>query len=222
MHERGTAARHDAFLNRRERGVLGILDAQLPVLQLGFRRRADFDHGDAAAELGDSLRDLLRVVDGVGFRELLFELRDADVNLVSRRRVCDYGGGVVCDCYFPGVPEAVHGRGAGSEAEVAREERRAGDDGDVLQKRLASLAEPGGFNRGDVQDASDFVHHQCGEGFAGDVFGDDQKRVPAVLRNLFQNRDQVLNLVDFRIRDQNAAPLKLHGEFFVVVHELRA
>ena len=65
MHQGGAAAGDDALLDRGEGGVLGILDAELAVLELGFGGGANLDDGDAARELGDALGELLGVVDGV-------------------------------------------------------------------------------------------------------------------------------------------------------------
>ena len=45
-----------------------------------------------------------------------------------------------------------------------------------MQQRLAALAEAGGLNGGDIEDAAQLVDDQCGERLAGDVLGDDEQR----------------------------------------------
>ena len=89
MKQSGAASRDDPFLDRGEGRVLGVLDAELPVLELGLGRGADLDDGDAAGELGDALAQLLGVVDRVGLGELLLDLRDAQVDLLLVGRVGD-------------------------------------------------------------------------------------------------------------------------------------
>ena len=51
--------------------------------------------------------------------------------------------------------------------------------GDVAQHRLAAIAEAGGLHRTDVEHAAELVDDQRGQGFALDVFGDDQQRLAA-------------------------------------------
>ena len=58
----GAAAGHDALLERRAGGGEGVLDAGLLLLERGLGGRADLQDGDAAAELGLALLQLLLVV----------------------------------------------------------------------------------------------------------------------------------------------------------------
>src|SRR5699024_10248903 len=60
----GTAAGHDAFLHSGAGGVQGILHAELLLLHGDLGLGADADDGDAAAELGQPLLELLLVVLG--------------------------------------------------------------------------------------------------------------------------------------------------------------
>ena len=75
--QRHAAAGDDAFLDRGARGVHGVLDASLLLLQLGLGRRAHFDHRHAAHQLGQALLQLFPVVVGGGFFDLSAELLDA-------------------------------------------------------------------------------------------------------------------------------------------------
>ena len=184
MRERGAAARHDALLDGGEGRVLRVLDAKLAVLELRLRRGANLDNGDAAGELRDAFRELLRVVDGVRLRELLLELRHANVDLVAGRRVRDERRRVVRDRHLPRVPERVDRRALDAEAQVLREEGRPGHDRDVLEEGLAAFAKSGGFDRRHVENAAELVHDERRERFAGDVLRDDEERVAAVLGHL--------------------------------------
>ena len=75
--QRHATARHHAFLDGGTGRVQRVFDAGLLLLHLDLGRRTDLDHGDAAGELGNALLQLLLVVVGGGFLDLLLDLSDA-------------------------------------------------------------------------------------------------------------------------------------------------
>ena len=72
--QRDAAARNHALFDRRTRGVQRVFDAGLLLFHLDLGRSADLDHGDAAGELRNALLQLLLVVVGGGFLDLLADL----------------------------------------------------------------------------------------------------------------------------------------------------
>ena len=87
--QRHAAARDDAFLDRRARGMQSILDAGFLFLHFGLGRGADFDHRNAAGELRQPLLQLLAIVVGGGLFDLGAQLLDAAFDLLlpcPRRR----------------------------------------------------------------------------------------------------------------------------------------
>ena len=62
------------------------------------------------------------------------------------------------------------------EADLFADDLTAGDGGDVLEHRLATLTEARGLDGSRLERAADLVDDQRGEGFALDVFGDDDER----------------------------------------------
>ena len=68
-----------------------------------------------------------------------------------------------------------------------------GEDGDVFEHGLAAVAEAGGLDGADVEGAAELVDHEGGQGFAFDVFGDDEERL-AGLGDLLEQRQQVLEV----------------------------
>jgi hypothetical protein len=83
----------------------------------------------------------------------------------------------------------------------------ARQDGDVFQHGLAAIAKARGLNRTHFQDAADGVHHQRRQGFAFDVFGNDQQGA-AGLGHLLQRGQQVTDVADFLVVQQHVRVLQ--------------
>ena len=84
----------------------------------------------------------------------------------------------------------------------------AGQDGDVLEHGLAAVAEARGLHGADLQRAAQLVDDQRRERLALDVLGDDQQRL-AALRDLLEQREQVLQVRDLLLVDQDVGVLEL-------------
>src|SRR5690606_24037838 len=135
--QRGAAARDDAFLDRGAGGVQRVVDAVLALLDLDLGGTADADHGDAAGELGQALLELLAVVVGGGFLDLLLDLGDAALDLGLLAGAVDDGGVLLGDRHLLGAAEHVEADILKLDAEVLGDDLAAGEDGDVLQHGLA-------------------------------------------------------------------------------------
>ena len=92
------------------------------------------------------------------------------------------------------------------DAEVFGDGLAAGQDGDVFEHGLAAIAEARGLHGGALQGAAQLVHHQGREGFAFDVFGDDQQGL-AELGDLLEQGEQILHRADLLFVDQDAERL---------------
>lgn len=66
---------HSYLLDCCKGGILCILDAQLPVLQLSFCGCTNLDHSDTARQLGNALAQLLSIIHAVCLCKLLLQLR---------------------------------------------------------------------------------------------------------------------------------------------------
>jgi hypothetical protein len=182
--------------------VQGVLDARLLLLHLDFGCRTDLDQGNAASELGNALLQLfLVVVAGRGF-DLRADLLDAcldvgaDAGTVDDRRV------FLADFDALGLAEVGQGCLFERQADFFGDHLAAGEDRDVFEHGFAAVAKARRLDGAGLQDAADVVHHQGGERFAIDVFGDDQQRT-ARLGNLFENRQQVTDVRDLLVEDQD-------------------
>ena len=89
----------------------------------------------------------------------------------------------------------------------------AGQNRNVLQHGLPTIPESGRLHRGDIQGATELVHHQGGERLAFHLLGDDHERL-AHLSHLLQEGQQVLHAADFLFVDQQ------HGFFNGGFHPL--
>ncbi len=88
----------------------------------------------------------------------------------------------------------------------------AGEDRDVLEHRLAAVAEAGRFDGYAGEGAAELVHDQGRETLALDVLGHDQQRFTA-LHHLLEHRQDVPHGADFLVGDEDVG---------IVQHRLHA
>ena len=105
------------------------------------------------------------------------------------------------------------------DAEVLGDDLAAGEDRDVLEHRLAAVAEARRLHRGGLQRAAQLVDDQRGQRLALDVLGDDQQR-PAHAGDLLEHRQQVLHRADLLLVDQDDRVLEHHFHALGVGHEV--
>ncbi len=79
----------------------------------------------------------------------------------------------------------------------------AGQDGDVVQHRLAAIAEARRLDREHVEHAAQLVDDQRRQRFAVDVLGDDHDVALADLDQLLQHRHDVRDGADLLVGDQD-------------------
>ena len=171
------AAGQNAFFDRRTRGVQGVFDAGLLLLHVGFGAGADRDDRHAAGQLGQPLLELLLVVLAFGGVDLVANLLDAGLDLGRLAGALDDRGVVLVDRDLLGAAQVLERQVFELQAQVFADQRAAGQHGDVAQHGLAAIAEAGGLDGADVQHAAELVDDQRRQGFALDVFGDDQQRL---------------------------------------------
>src|ERR1700730_16499476 len=139
--QRDAAARHDAFLNRRTGRMHRVINAILTLPHLDLGRAADADHRDAAGELGETLLQLLTVVVRGGFLDLRLDLIDARLDVGLLAGAADDGGVFLVDQHLLGANEHRKRDVLHLDAEIFRDRMPAGQNRDVLQHRLATIAE---------------------------------------------------------------------------------
>jgi hypothetical protein len=119
----------------------------------------------------------------------------------------DDRGLVLGDDDLASLAEQVEGRVLELETDLLGDDLAAREDRDVLQLRLATVAEAGGLDGDRLEDAADLVEHESRESLALDVLGDDDELL-AVLDHLVDDRQKVLDVRDLLVRDQDVGVLE--------------
>src|SRR6185437_4777111 len=191
VEERDAAAGDDTFLDRRLGRVHRIVDAILALLDLDLGGPADPDDGDAAGQLGEALLQLLLVVVRGGLLDLRLDLRDAALDVLLLAGTADDGGVLLVDADLLAGAEHVEGYALELDAELLADQLALGEDRDVLEHRLAAIAEAGSLHRRDLEATAQLVDDQGGQRLALDVLGDDEEGL-ARLHHRLEDRQQGL------------------------------
>src|SRR5256886_3237780 len=213
------AARHDAFFNRRTGRMHRVINAISALPHLDFSGAADADYRDAARELGQALLQLLTVVVRCGFLDLRLDLVDPclDVGLLAGpaddRRI------LLVDHNPLGPTEHGERDVLHLDAEIFRDRLTTGQNCDVLQHRLAAIAEARSLHSGNLEAATQAVDDESGESLAFDVFRDNYKRL-AALNNGFQKRKQFIQLRQLLFIDENVGVFHFNAHLVGVGDEV--
>src|SRR5258707_7693830 len=213
------AARYDAFLNRRTGRMHRVVNAILALLHLDFGRAADADHRDAACELGQTLLQLLTVVVRGGFLDLCLDLADAGFDVGLLAGTVDDGGVLLVDHHLLGAAE--HGKRDVLEldAEIFRDRLAAGQNRDVLQHRLAAIAEARSLHSGNLEAATQTVDDEGSERLAFDVFRNDDERLAGLYHGLEQ-RQQLVQRGELLLVDQDVGIVHFNAHLVGVGDEV--
>src|SRR3981081_2154529 len=196
------AARHDAFFNRRTGRMHRVINAVLALLDLDLGRATDADHRDAAGELGQRLLHRLAVVVRGVFVDLPLDLCNASLDVGLLAGAVDDGGVLLVDHHLLGATEHGERDVLELDAEIFRDRLTTGQHCDVLQHRLAAIAEARSLHSGNLEAATQTVDDEGGESFAFDVFRDNYKRL-AALHHGFQQRKQFIQLRQLLFIDED-------------------
>src|SRR6185369_9179919 len=177
LDEGDAATGDDALLDGSLRVANGVLDAVLALLELDLGGRADLDHRDAAGQLGQPLLQLLAVVVGVALLDLRADLSHATVDLVGVAGTVDDGRLVLGRDDLASAAEHVEPDAVELEADLLADDLATSEGRDVLEHRLAAVAEAGGLDGDRLERAPDLVDDEGGERLALHVLGDDHQRL---------------------------------------------
>src|SRR5205085_7115423 len=157
VEKRDLTTRDHALFDTRTGCRERVLDAVLLLLELHLGGRADLDDGDAAGELGETLLELLLVEVAGGLFDLSFVLLDARHDLFLLAVAFDERGVVLVRRDAACAAEILDRRRVELAAGLFGDDRAAGEGRDVLEHRLAAVAEARGLDPEDVQRAAELV-----------------------------------------------------------------
>src|SRR5699024_624574 len=135
----------------------GVLDAVLALLELHLGRGTGLDDGHAARELRQTLLQLLTVVVAVGGVDLAADLGHATLDLRLLASTLDDRRLVLRDDDLAGTAEEVELRVLELEAHLFGDDLATREDRDVLQLRLATVAEARRLDGDGLEDATNLV-----------------------------------------------------------------
>src|SRR5690606_27121331 len=221
VEQRGSAARHDTFLDRSASRVERVVDAALALLDLDFGRAADLDHRDTAGQLGQTLLQLFPIIIARRSLDLCADLLDTGLDVGPVAGTVDDRRVILVDRDALGFAQHAHSDILELDAEVFRDHLALGQDRDVLQQRLAAIAEAGCLDRRDLEAAAQLVDHQGSQRLAFDVLGNDEERT-ARLYHCFEDRQHGLQIRELLFVDQDVRVIELDNHLLGVGHEIRA
>ena len=120
----------------------------------------------------------------------------------------DDRGVLLVDHHPLSAAEHIDGDFVELDAQVLADRLAAGQDGDVLQHRLAAIAEARRFHRRDLEATAQLVDDERGKRLALDVLGHDEQRL-AGLHHRLEQRQQFLQARQLLFVDEDVGILHL-------------
>ena len=146
---------------------------------------------------------LFPVVVGSGFLNLDADLGYPAFGSLGQAAALDDGGFVFQGHEAAGGTEVVNIHRVQGEAGILADDGGAGRYGNVLEERLAAVAEAGGFDGNAADGAAQFVDHHRSQGFALDILGNDGQGAAAELGYLFQSGNNIVGGSDLAVGNQD-------------------
>ena len=168
----------------------GIINEILPLLHFGFGRSASLNDGNAAGQLGQPLFQFFAIVIAGGRINLLPDLLGSTVDLLLLAGAFDDKGVILVDHNALGRSEIGKLNAFQLQTKVFADEFTTGDDGEIAHHRLAAIAETRGFDRTNIQYATQLVHHERSQCLGFNILGNDQQRPPGG-NHFIQQRQQL-------------------------------
>src|SRR2546423_1807788 len=191
-HQRYATARNDPLFHSCTRSMQSIFDSCLLFLHLALGRRTDVDHRNTAGELGQPLLELLLVVIGGRLVDRCFDLLDPTLDLLFVALTVDEGRVLLVDYDALGATKIGHDRVLELESDFLGDDLAPAQHRNVLEHRLATIAEARRLDRGDAERPTELVDDQSSQRLAFNILGDDEQRLTH-LRDLLEDRQQVLH-----------------------------
>src|SRR5436305_5475057 len=220
VEQRDAATGDDTLFDRRTGRMHRVVNAVLAIFHLNLGRTANPDYRNAAGKLCEALLQLLAVIVGGGFLDLLPDLRAAAIDIGLLAAAIDDRRVFLLDADLLGLAEHVERDILELDAEILADDLTGCQDRDVLEHRLAAIAEARRLDRGHLETTAQLIDDERRERLALDVLGDDQQR-PTALHDRFEQRQHRLQPREFLLVDQDIRVLELGDHLLGVRDEIR-
>src|SRR5262249_54814722 len=138
-------------------------------------RAAPAEPGTPPRKLRQPLLQLLTVVIGGGFLDLRLDLSDASLNISLLTGATHDRGVFLLDRHLLGTAEHIDRHVLKLDTEIRGDHGAASQDRDILQHRLASVAEARRLDGSSLEAATQLVYDKGGECLPFDIFGNDEE-----------------------------------------------
>ena len=197
-----------------------VVDAILALLHFHFGSAADVDDGNAAAELGHALLQLLFVVVAGGTVVGSLNLTDASLDVLLLAGAFNHDGFVLVDDHLASATELRHLDRLERAARVVGEECASGEHRNVAEHGRTTIAKAWSLDGADLQHAAQLVDDESCKSLVLNFFSNDQQRLLG-RGDLVEERQEVGKVADLLLKDQDVRILKNALGLLGVGHEVR-
>ena len=208
----GTATGHDTLGNGCAGCAQRVVHAVLLLLHLDLAGSTDVEDGNATRHLSETLLEFLLVVGRFGILNLHANLSDAVSNHVLVAGAIDDGGVLLVNGNLLGSTQHFEGSLLEGQTGFLADDGATGEDSDVLQHLLATVAKARSLHSAHLERATQAVHYQRCQSLAVNVLGDDEHGTMSLYGTL-QQRQQVLQARNLLVKDEDVGALHLACHF---------
>src|SRR5699024_142789 len=202
VDQRGTTTGYDAFFKCCTSRGHSIFDASLALFELNLGCSTDLDDGDATGQFGQAFLQFFTVPVRVGCFDLGTDLGNTIGDVLCFTGAIHDGGGFLGDGDATCSTQHFQTHLIQLHAQVFRDDLCTGQGGDILKHGLAAVTEARGFDGNSVEGTAQFVHDQGRQGFAVNVFGDDEQWF-LFLQDFFQQSAESLDVGGLGLGEEN-------------------
>src|SRR6266568_2091690 len=196
-----------------------VVDEILALLHLDLGGAADPDDCNAAGELGQPLLQFLAVVVGGRLLDLLADLGATALDIRLLAGAVDDCRVLLLDAQLLALAEHVERDVLELDAEILADHLATGQDRDILEHRLPTVAETRRLDRTHLEPAAQLVDDERGKRLALDILGDDQQR-PRRLYHRFEDRQHRLEARQLFLVDENVRVIQFGDHLLGVGDEI--
>ena len=192
----------------------------LDLLELNLGSCANLDDCNAAGELSKTLLELLAVKVRGGVLNFSLDLGDTVIDCVLGTSATNDGCGLLGNLDGLSATEHLCADLVEVDAELLDDCLAAGENSDVLEHALTTVAVCRSLDCADVQNAAELVEDKGGQSLAVDVLSHDEQRCALLLDSL-KDRQDILDGGNLVVGHEDVRIVQLSGESLVVGCEVR-